>query len=88
LLTDEFSRRASDEQRIRFDAAFGNHLAATEQLADFRTALRESGAVEVIESHIEDAYQEAIKFIDTLTVSDAFKQTLNDLVTLSLKREK
>jgi geranylgeranyl pyrophosphate synthase len=88
LLSDEFLRRATDDQKLIFAAAFGNQGAAEPVCDAYRSILRESGAVAAIEESIEQALQTADGLINRLALSDQYKTALRELVTLSLKRDK
>lgn len=88
ILIEAFDRLATDEQKAIFYAIFGSHTTDEQTIQTARTLLKESGALESLESTIAE-YSETVKsLIQTLDISETSKQAFHALATLCLQRER
>ncbi len=88
FLTDEFLRRASDEQKQQFHQAYGVTHASTDAIEVCRQVLKASGAVDAVEAEILSYADQAAAIIAQLTISDRDKANLRHLTDICLRRDK
>lgn len=86
LLTREFFARASSEQREMFGRAYGNADASAEQVADAKRVLRESGALEAVETEIDNYYEKSIALVGLLDIAEPYRDELCTLIVKSMHR--
>ncbi len=87
-LSDEFLRRADNEQKTQFEAIYGNHSATPGQIEKLRTLLVDTGVVAAVEARIAEYEAEAYELIDALGIEEDGREAFHHLVAICLRREK
>jgi geranylgeranyl diphosphate synthase type II len=86
-LIEQFERVATDAQRQAFFSVFHKSHASEEALHNARKLLIEAGARAAVEEKIDTLRDQSMAIIQTLSISEASKATLTELVHACLKRD-
>ena len=88
ILTDEFLRLATPEQKELYRHTFGNHHATDEAITALKIAFKESGALDATEVQISHFAEQAAVALAQLTIPAVQHQALAHLITLCTQRDK
>ncbi|MDO5094877.1 MAG: polyprenyl synthetase family protein [Propionibacteriaceae bacterium] len=88
LLVLEALARADERQRTVLDSVIGDRSPTSASLAEARTIIASTGALDVIEQHINERAQGALTALDGVALRDDAHAALVGLAERSIRRER